>query len=216
MPPFDNVTKDNLAIEAIVEDDWDLQDILCSRKMYIQSSLCNNFSIIQRICRLYGLDMPVDAVGYFCTALHGLSTISRMELGLDSYLRRNRQNKGSRLIRRANKMPILLIPHCNKSLHVSKGSLLMLGPKANATWRRGRKGPRQTGTFFMLRLGIVFLCGCCWMKRVRSTKAWSVLWWISGRGLAMIKLKSILRGGIFFRLASWIRDVLDVLIDTGS
>lgn len=75
MAPPDNVIKDNLAVNADVDDDWDLRYILPSGGIDVRSILPNNLSIIQKKCHLFGFEDPFNREGVFRTALQGLNTV---------------------------------------------------------------------------------------------------------------------------------------------
>lgn len=71
MPAPDNVVKDVLAIEADVEDHWNIQDIMFSGRIGVRSSLCSDSSGVQKNCWLYGLDLLFKAGGLSYCSLGG-------------------------------------------------------------------------------------------------------------------------------------------------
>lgn len=78
VPHSDDVMKHIIAVDADKEDNWGLQDIPPSGAIDVQFGCCDDLSIIQEKCRLYGLKIAVNTGGVFCTAMQGLDTVSEL------------------------------------------------------------------------------------------------------------------------------------------
>lgn len=60
VPPPNNDLENPLRCGHGCKDDWHLRNIPPSRPIDISSSLGGKFSAIRDMCRLYGLDVPVN------------------------------------------------------------------------------------------------------------------------------------------------------------
>lgn len=77
-PPPDIVFEDILAVEADMEYDCDLWDILFHSAIEVWSSLRVDFSTIQEKCCLYFLDVAAGALHVLHTTLRGLTLSTNM------------------------------------------------------------------------------------------------------------------------------------------
>lgn len=189
--------EDPIAVDVVVDENWNLRDIPPSGAIDIRSSLYDDLSAFQEKCRLYGLNLPTNAENVFQTALQCSNPIEEHR-ELPEVL------PAVQLLRRS------LNPRClhpsshygSKVIDESCGTSLRGDSRWwHAGWeqliRCSRPEPMLTKICFLPPFSIVLVHSCYWSLSYKSIKAWSALSQICEVILVIIQVFSILHIHLF-------------------